>query len=242
MRNTIPEILETIPEILETIPVILAGGKGTRLKSVVGDRPKPLAEVNGRPFITYLLDQLIDTGFTNCIISIENTYRYGSNNIREVIGDVYREILNIEYIVDMVSNAGTGNAILDIANSEYTKLTFNKFIDLLVMNGDTFIDIDLMDFISSRSSFVLSLANGPINAGIYLFSLSTLKDLSSYYEGYVPSFCSIDEHLLSMLVTFGKTITPYVTNKPFIDIGTPETYAQAGEFMNGIKHNWGHIR
>ena len=36
--------------------VILAGGKGTRLKSVVYDRPKPMAEINGVPFLRYLMD------------------------------------------------------------------------------------------------------------------------------------------------------------------------------------------
>ncbi len=43
---------------MSTQVLILAGGLGTRLRSVVSDRPKVLAEVAGRPFITYLLDRL----------------------------------------------------------------------------------------------------------------------------------------------------------------------------------------
>ena len=42
--------------------VILAGGKGTRLKSIIKDLPKPLANVNGRPFLEYLMDKLINNG------------------------------------------------------------------------------------------------------------------------------------------------------------------------------------
>ncbi len=50
------------------IPVILVGGRGTRLKSVVPDVPKPLAIVKDRPFIHYLFDQLLDSGFTKVIL------------------------------------------------------------------------------------------------------------------------------------------------------------------------------
>jgi D-glycero-alpha-D-manno-heptose 1-phosphate guanylyltransferase len=38
--------------------LILAGGLGTRLRSVVKDKPKPMAEVAGKPFLAYLIDQL----------------------------------------------------------------------------------------------------------------------------------------------------------------------------------------
>ena len=48
--------------------VILAGGLGTRLRSVVADRPKVLAEVGGRPFVTYLLDQLGAAGCTQVVL------------------------------------------------------------------------------------------------------------------------------------------------------------------------------
>ncbi len=48
--------------------VILAGGLGTRLRSVVADRPKVLAEIAGRPFITRLLDQLVDVGMQRVVL------------------------------------------------------------------------------------------------------------------------------------------------------------------------------
>ncbi|HEX9663646.1 MAG TPA: NTP transferase domain-containing protein, partial [Candidatus Binatia bacterium] len=48
--------------------VILAGGLGTRLRSVVQDRPKVLAEIAGRPFLTYLLDQLIKVNIGEVVL------------------------------------------------------------------------------------------------------------------------------------------------------------------------------
>lgn len=48
--------------------VILAGGLGTRLRSVVSDRPKVLAEVGGRPFIVYLLDQIAAAGIEELVL------------------------------------------------------------------------------------------------------------------------------------------------------------------------------
>ena len=47
---------------------ILAGGKGSRLRSVLPDQPKVLAEVAGRPFLSYLLDQLVPTGINHVVL------------------------------------------------------------------------------------------------------------------------------------------------------------------------------
>jgi D-glycero-alpha-D-manno-heptose 1-phosphate guanylyltransferase len=49
--------------------LILAGGFGTRLKSVVSDVPKPMAPVAGRPFLAYLLDYWIGQGIQSFVIS-----------------------------------------------------------------------------------------------------------------------------------------------------------------------------
>ena len=50
--------------------IILAGGFGTRLQSVVNDRPKPMADINGKPFLQYLLDYLVLQGINDCILSV----------------------------------------------------------------------------------------------------------------------------------------------------------------------------
>ena len=50
--------------------VILAGGLGTRLNSVVKDVPKPMAEVKGKPFLSYLIDYWIGQGVERFILSV----------------------------------------------------------------------------------------------------------------------------------------------------------------------------
>ena len=54
---------------MERVAVVLAGGFGTRLQSVVRDLPKPMAVVAGRPFLTYVLEELIAHGFSRVILS-----------------------------------------------------------------------------------------------------------------------------------------------------------------------------
>ena len=47
---------------------ILVGGQGTRLQSVVSDRPKVLAEISGKPFLAYLFDQLLNSGIQKVVL------------------------------------------------------------------------------------------------------------------------------------------------------------------------------
>src|SRR5882757_10846574 len=65
--------------------LILAGGLGNRLRTVVSDRPKPLAEVAGRPFITFLLDQLLRFGFQRAVLCVGHLGEY----VPPVLGEKY---------------------------------------------------------------------------------------------------------------------------------------------------------
>ena len=69
-----------------TTAVILAGGKGTRLQSVVSDRPKPMAEVYGRPFVSALLDRLSTVGFRRVVLCTG----YMAEVIEAALGHTYR--------------------------------------------------------------------------------------------------------------------------------------------------------
>ena len=52
----------------ELTAVILAGGLGTRLRPVLKDRSKVMANVAGRPFLTYVLDQIIHSGIKRAVV------------------------------------------------------------------------------------------------------------------------------------------------------------------------------
>ncbi|HRW76188.1 MAG TPA: NTP transferase domain-containing protein, partial [Saprospiraceae bacterium] len=69
-----------------TTAIILAGGKGTRLKSVVRDLPKPLAPVAGRPFLSWQLDHLAGQGIQKVILSTG----YKAEAFYEQIGSTWR--------------------------------------------------------------------------------------------------------------------------------------------------------
>ncbi|MEK9148068.1 MAG: sugar phosphate nucleotidyltransferase, partial [Patescibacteria group bacterium] len=110
---------------------ILAGGLGTRLRSVLADKPKVLAEIYGRPFLSYLLDQLNDAGVRRVVLLIG----YRGDEIRNVFGDYYKN-LKIRYSEES-SPLGTGGAVrlaLPILDSD----------PAFIMNGDSFCDADIM--------------------------------------------------------------------------------------------------
>src|ERR1041385_8451857 len=67
---------------------ILAGGLGSRLRSVVSDRPKVLALVNGRPFIAALLDQIVESGAE----SVALCTGYLGEQVEAAFGAVYRNL------------------------------------------------------------------------------------------------------------------------------------------------------
>ena len=202
--------------------VILCGGLGTRLRSVVSDRPKCLAEVNGRPFIYYILDQVNDAGIEQVVLCVN----YLGKMVVDEIGSTYKK-LEIDYSFDEVKQGGTGaalrSALFYISNST-----------VLIMNGDTYVDVSLSDFIYhyhsgyGNTSFILNLYDGIVSMGVYLI-------YREFVQGHIPHKMPYNLEKSFLRDTWEYGITPYVINKPFIDIGTPGSYAVADEFIKRIK-------
>jgi NDP-sugar pyrophosphorylase family protein len=107
---------------------------GTRLRSVVADRPKVLAPVAGRPFLTYLLDQIATTGIRRVVLSTG----YLAEQFETAIGGSYRE-LEVVYAQEK-SPLGTGGAIKFAGG-------FADADQLLVVNGDSYCDANLSEYI-----------------------------------------------------------------------------------------------
>lgn len=115
--------------------IILAGGLGTRLRSVVSEVPKCMAPVAGKPFLWYLLKYLTCYDVTKVILSVgylrEVIYKW----IDEVKGDFP---FDFDYAVEE-EPLGTGGGIkLALAKTSRN--------DVLVLNGDTYFDVDLNRF------------------------------------------------------------------------------------------------
>jgi D-glycero-alpha-D-manno-heptose 1-phosphate guanylyltransferase len=219
--------------------IVLAGGFGTRLKERVPDLPKPMAPVAGLPFLKYILDRLISGGIEEIILSVG----YRSDVIISYFRNSYRNI-SITYAVE-TEPLGTGGALVHALTDQIDQ-------EILVVNGDTLVDIDYAQFINWYHKKPQSVA----------IILKEVDDVSRYgsvivSNGVVSGFVEKGKighglinagvYLLptSIFKTFGLTGTfsfekdllqahcadlsprPFITNAYFIDIGIPSDYDRA---------------
>src|SRR3989344_3873475 len=147
--------MTTQPNLSDIDVFILSGGVGTRLRSVVHDRPKVLAEIGGRPFLDILLEDLFLWGFQKIHL--------GVGHMKEHIIDQYQSDPRILFSEEEKA-LGTGGAVKHAAplfTSEH----------VLVMNGDSFCEVDyrrLYEFHLKRKalmSIVLTRASDRTDAG-----------------------------------------------------------------------------
>ena len=223
-----------------TEAIILAGGLGTRLKDSVPDVPKCLAPVNGKPFLSYVLDHLIDEGITHFIFALG----YKSELVIDFICKEYPTILH--KISAEEEPLGTGGAIRLACSHAKEK-------SVLVTNGDTLFKIDVDELASfntlSGANCTLSLkylenfdrygvveidddcaitsfkekafySSGLVNGGMYALNVH------KFLEEELPEKFSFEKDYLETLFDkrrmFGIEQDCY-----FIDIGIPEDYERA---------------
>ena len=224
--------------------VILCGGMGTRLRSAFSKGPKVLAPVNGTPFLSFLLKQLAQASFRDVIICAG----YKGDQIKNTFGESYEEVA-IRYSYE-VEPLGTGGAI-------HNSIHMVKTDNILVMNGDSYIDTNLTAYIEwfRKNNVIASLLLKPLNNTDRYGRVEVNKNkrVLSFKEkrtglgqglinagvyifqksvvGMIPAGenYSLESQLLPKLV--GKEIYGFHSEASFIDIGTPETYEQAESFF-----------
>ena len=131
--------------------IILAGGFGTRLQTIVSDVPKPMAPIQNEPFLKYLFDFLKKYEVKKVILSVH--YK------KEIIMSFFKnsfEGIEIEYSIEEKA-LGTGGAIKQ-------SLSMCKEENIIVLNGDTFFDVDLTQLMTThkKSDAILTLALKPM--------------------------------------------------------------------------------
>src|SRR5262249_47871132 len=137
---------------------ILAGGLGTRLQTVIADRPKVLAPVGGRPYLTFLLDQLADASIEEGVLLTGFQAEQG----RRSLGDSYRR-MRLVYSEESAP-LGTAGAV----RWALRKLSGPR---VLLLNGDSYCDVHLAtlrEFHEERSadlSLVLAKVPGASRFG-----------------------------------------------------------------------------
>jgi D-glycero-alpha-D-manno-heptose 1-phosphate guanylyltransferase len=223
--------------------IILCGGLGTRLRPVVADRPKPLAPVQGRPFLHYLISELKKSGIDRLILAVS----YLHEQIMNCCGNGAAFGAVIQYAVEPV-RLGTAGAVKQAARLGGAE-------DFLVLNGDTYAQLDYLALVAEhlrqQADLTMALhrsanterygrveldvtgqivsfaekssemAGEPlINAGVYVMNRRILSLIPGQRK------LALETELLPQLLQMGRKIYGYRTTGYFRDIGLPEDYYQ----------------
>jgi D-glycero-alpha-D-manno-heptose 1-phosphate guanylyltransferase len=223
--------------------IILAGGMGTRLRKVISDVPKPMAPVNGKPFLSYVFLWLKRYNIGKVIVSAG----YKSDAIVSYFGSSFNGI-SLEYAIED-EPLGTGGAVR-------FALHHTSGNEILILNGDTYFPVDLDKFYSfhaeTKSDFSVALKRmnnfsrygsvecsentilkfhekkfckeGLINGGLYLAGKKYIESRQ------FPEASSLEKDMLEKETGTGK-LKCLIFEDLFIDIGIPEDYRKAQSLL-----------
>lgn len=221
--------------------ILLAGGLGTRLRSVVSDRPKPMALIEGKPFMEYVVHELSRYGIRDIVFAVG----YKGTMVEEFFGDGKAFGITASYAYEE-ELLGTAGAIKNAGKQIHEDWFF-------VFNADTFYQLDyrrLMEVRDRRSlDFALVLRQvpdvsrygravlvqdmlvefnekttqpvpGTINGGVYLMKRELLAEIPegkvSLENEMIPKWMGMEKA--------GRRLGGIVNDGYFIDIGVPEDY------------------
>ena len=224
--------------------ILLCGGMGTRLRSVVSDRPKPMADICGKPFLQYLLEMLRDKGITEVIFALG----YMGEMIEEYFQDGSAFGLKIAYSYEE-DPLGTGGAIRNALPKIMEE-------EVLVLNADTYFPMDYQGLyrFHQENDGDFSLATravpdisrygavrrdaagrilawnekledggqplaGEINGGIYVMKKSLIAEIPEGKQ-------SLEQDCIPKWLSEGKRIFGLPFDGYFMDIGIPKDYQQ----------------
>ena len=224
--------------------ILLCGGMGTRLRSVVADRPKPMADICGKPFLQYLLEMLRDKGITEVIFALG----YMGEMIEEYFQDGSAFGLKIAYSYEE-EPLGTGGAIRNALPNILEE-------EVLVLNADTYFPMDYQGLyhFHQENDGDFSLATravpdisrygavrrdaagrilawneklgdggqplaGEINGGIYVMKKSLIAEIPEGKQ-------SLEQDCVPKWLSEGKRIFGLPFDGYFMDIGIPKDYQQ----------------
>ncbi|MBV7529007.1 sugar phosphate nucleotidyltransferase [Chitinophaga sp. sic0106] len=234
------------------VAIILAGGFGTRLRTVVNDRPKPLANLGDAPFLFYLLKYLENEGVTKFVFSLG----YLHEQIEAFLDESFSH-LNYKVVVESTP-LGTGGAV---------KLCTEQIEEeeILLVNADTFFELNITGlqtyYHSKNADCVIALTemhnfdrygvvklneqlrvesfiekqptkSGLINTGLIMLGKTALQPYFNSHSGAFSLEKDILEPNIAKINIYGMPQAGF-----FIDIGIPEDYNKALEnisFFEGL--------
>ena len=209
--------------------VVLAGGLGTRLSSRLGDCPKAMAPIAGRPFLEFLLDRLIDSGCKRVLLSVGHRHQV----IEQAFGGHYRGI-PVDYVIE-TTPLGTGGAIR-------LALQHAKEYSVLITNGDTYIDADLSALFAAHRAWHRPLT----------MAVTHVEDMGRYggvvvengsVTGFIekgrmgPGWINAGAYVLDRDFVWPKDLPPHFSFEagflaPYIADLCPTAYSFTGYFLD----------
>jgi len=220
--------------------IILVGGQGTRLRSVISDIPKPMADINGKPFLEYLLSYLNSQACNHVVLSVGYKYEV----IRNYFGNQYLN-LRLDYAIER-EPLGTGGGVKN-------SIGYISGNDFFLLNGDSFFDVDLFKLsefhLLKKSLITLSvkemynvdrygtlnidgdritsfnekkpIEKGFINAGVYAVSKEVFDERYIHGERFSFERDVLEENVREL------PFYAFQSDGYFVDIGVPEDYERA---------------
>ena len=236
------------PHVEDTKAVLLVGGMGTRLHSVMPSTPKVLAPVGNRSFLELLVRQLRWQGIRNLVMCTG----YLADQIQDKFGDGRVYGVSIEYSREPYA-FGTAGAI------KLAQCYLRGLSDFLVMNGDSFLEIDFRQLIQFHRDHrglatlaVLEIKNairyGTVQMGanrqVIGFAEKTGGDDRGLVNAGIYVFNrAIFEHIPVVPASLERDVFPQLLDHGvfalhqhgmFIDIGTPEDYTRAQQLCGRL--------
>ncbi len=219
--------------------VILAGGKGSRIKSLLRKKPKPMAIFNKKPFLEYIVQSYSKYHFKKIFLLTG----YRSSNIFNKFQNKHYNCAPITCIKEK-KPMGTAGAL--------NSLKKKRINDFILINGDTFLEVDLNKLVKScsKSSYgsltliknksyksnkklasmgiknnkiIYQKKNNFMNGGVYFFKKKILKFIKNKNT-------SLEDQLLPSLIKKRK-ISGLVVKNFFLDIGTPKNFNRAKNLL-----------
>ena len=235
--------------------IILAGGAGTRLKDRLGDLPKPMIPIAGKPLLEHQVELAKTHGFTDLVFFVH----YRADLIEQHFGDGAKWGVRIRYVTEH-EPLGTAGAVF--AGSE---LLAERFV---VLYGDTMVNVDLgriwnahedaradatlllhpndhpldSDLVEvDEAARVLAFHNRPhpqgrwfqnlVNAGLYVLEK---KPLLAQRNGVAAGVIDFGKDIFPAMLRAGRNLLGYNSPEFIKDIGTPARYDRVcAQFANG---------
>ena len=240
----------------------MAGGKGTRIQSVVSDIPKPMIKIGKIPVLEYEIKNLVKQGFTDIIITVSHL----GHIIKEYFGDGSFWGANITYYEEEYP-LGNGGALFFLRRQLDS--------DFLLLNADVVFDVDFHRFVKFHkekgglvtlfthpnshpydSGLIIADENGKVkkwlakeeerpkyyknlvNAGLHIINPAVLDmvDVGNNYSRkteVISEKIDLDRQILKPLVQMGQVFS-YNSPEYVKDMGTPDRLqAVEKDFLTG---------